>query len=55
MRQHLISCLENQNMERFPVLKERRIPFGGAVIFSEEEDIFCICCMPYNLTTRLLT
>ena len=43
MRQHLISCLENQKMERFPVLKERRIPFDGAVIFSVEEDIFCIC------------
>ena len=54
MRQHLISCLENQKMERFPVLKERRIPFGGAVIFSVEEDIFCICRMPYNKTVDMI-
>ena len=48
MRLHLISCFNKQKLDRFPVLKERRIPFGGAVTFSVEEEIHCICRMPYN-------
>lgn len=48
MRHHLMSCFEKQKWDRFPVVKERRIPFGGAVKFSVAEDIHCICRMPYS-------
>ena len=48
MRRHLITCFETKKMERFPILKERRIPFGSAVVYSHQEDIFCYCRMPYD-------
>ena len=53
-RSHLIKCLETGKMERFPVVKERRIPFGGAVKTSVQEDIHCICHMPYNKATDMI-
>ena len=48
MRRHLITCFETMKMERFPILKERRIPFGSAVVYSHQEDIFRYCRMPYD-------
>ena len=41
-------------MERFPEVRERRIPFGGAVKTSIQEDIHCICRMPYNKATDMI-
>ena len=46
MRSHLIQCLVKDKMECFPILRERRVPFGGAVKVSLEEDIHCNCRMP---------
>ncbi len=40
--------MKNGKLQRFPILKERRIPFGKAVTFTTKIDIFCDCCMPYN-------
>ena len=48
MRRHLVKCLEKKIMEPFPVLRERRVPFGSAVKHSEEEAIHCLCRMPYE-------
>ena len=46
LREHLIKCLENRIMSRFPIVRERRIAFGGAVKFFKEEFIYCSCRMP---------
>ncbi len=48
MRSHLSTCLKNGKLQRFPILKERRIPFGKAITFTTKIDIFCDCRMPYN-------
>ena len=39
---------------RFPVIKEHRIPFGGGVVFSTTELIYCICRMPYGRTVDMI-
>ena len=54
MRSHLISCFEKKKMERFPILKQRRIPFGSAVIYSHLEEIFCYCRMPYDKAVDMI-
>ena len=47
MREHLIQALK---LDQFPVVKERRLPFGGAIKHSEVVDIwwwwfiFCHFC-----------
>ncbi len=33
LRKHLIKCFEEKTMHRFPVLRERRLTFGGFVKF----------------------
>ena len=44
MRQHLISCLENRHLSRFPCSKERRIRLGGRRIRkSFKEEVYCTC------------
>ena len=48
MRRHLIKCFEDNKMEPFPLLRERRVPFGSAVKHSEVDAIHCICHMPYE-------
>ena len=48
LRSHLINAFKKKIFENFPVLRERSVPFGGAIIHSEVEDIFCDCCMPYD-------
>ncbi len=47
-RGHLIRCFEQGKMERFPILRERRIPFGGAIRNFVEQEIHCSCRMPFN-------
>ena len=47
MRRHLLGYFKQKKLQRFPLTKERCIPFGSAVAFSSVE-IFCSCCMPYD-------
>ena len=44
-RHHLIQCPEEGRIDRFPTIKERRVPFGGAIKTSEEETVYCTCRM----------
>ena len=44
LRRHLLKCLENHVMSRFPS-KPRRISFGGMVKSSVAETIYCVCRM----------
>ena len=55
MRNHLITCLEQKRMEQFPIVKQRGLPFGGAVKVSVDEDIQCICRMPYDNTSSVVS
>ena len=43
MRPHLMQCLIEEKMLRFPCTKRRRIPFGQRVRKSETERLFCTC------------
>ena len=54
MWNHLITCLEQKRMEQFPIVKQRRLPFGGAVKVSVDEDIHYICRMPYDKTLDMI-
>lgn len=54
MRSHLITCLENKQMERFPTVRERRLPLGMAVRASVTEEIHCICRMPYDNRSAMI-
>ena len=53
-RHHLIQCLEEGRIDRFPKIKERRVPFWGAIKTSEEENIYCTCRMPYDNVTDMI-
>ena len=46
-RPHLIQCLEGR-LDFFSTIKEHGVPFGGAIRTSEEANIYCTCCMPYD-------
>ena len=46
MREHLIQAFKKKKLDQFPVVKERRVPFGGAIKHSEVVDIYCDCHMP---------
>ncbi len=48
MRSHLVKCLEEGKMTRFPMLRERRLGFGRTIKAFVEEEIHCICRMPDN-------
>ena len=54
LREHLIACLEEQYLVPFPKLKERRVPFSGAVKHSVKEDIHCVCRMPYDNVSKMI-
>ena len=43
MREHLVACLEQGKLLRFPSLGKRRIALGSRVRKSTQEQIFCIC------------
>ena len=43
MRQHLMKCLENGHLSRFPCTKTRRIPLGGRIRKSFKEEVYCNC------------
>lgn len=43
MRQHLLCCLENGYISRFPCTKRRRVPLGSRIKKSVCEEIFCRC------------
>ena len=36
------------------IVKQRRLPFGRAVKVSVDEDIHCICRMPYDKTLDMI-
>ena len=48
MREHLIQAFTKKKLDQFPVVKERQVPFGGAIKHSEVVDIYCDCRMPYD-------
>ena len=48
MREHLIQAFKKKKLDQFPIIKERRVPFGGAIKHSEVVDIYCDCRMPYD-------
>ncbi len=35
-------------MERFPIVKQRRVPFGRAIKTYQEEEIHRVCRMPFK-------
>ena len=43
MRQHLVGCLSEGHLSRFPLKKRRRIPLGSKVKKSVQEHIYCTC------------
>ncbi len=54
MRQHLISCLEQGQMHRFPIKKIRRIGLGMRIRSSTKESIYCFCRMPDDRSTPMI-
>ena len=42
LREHLIACLDEQCLVPFPRLKERRVPFSGAVKHSTRRYTLCL-------------
>ena len=54
MRAHLIDCLENKFMRRFPILKARRVPLGSRVRKSVEVEIYCLCRLPNDKTRGMI-
>ena len=46
MRDHLLSCLENGHMTRFPTTRRRRVGLGKRVRKSIKENVYCDCMMP---------
>ena len=52
-RPHIIQCLEGR-LDYFPTINEHRVPFGGAINASEEANIYCACCMPYDNVTDMI-
>ena len=50
MRVHLLHCLEEKQMCRFPCTKRRRVPLGSRVKKSIREQIYCLCRMPNDKT-----
>ena len=51
MRSHLLACLEEGKLKKFPVVKERRC---GGIRASIKEHLHCICFMPYDGTTTMI-
>ena len=43
MRKHLLLCLEQSQLTRFPAVRERRVPIGNRIKLSLKEDIYCTC------------
>ena len=47
MREHLLDCLDQGRISRFPISRERpRLPLGRRIRHSILEDIHCLCGMP---------
>ena len=42
MRPHLLRCLEAGRIQRFPTIKQRRVPLGSRVVRSVKETLYCI-------------
>lgn len=53
MRQHLLACLENKVITRFPA-SARRVGFGRKVRLSMSEKIYCNCRMPNDPTRAMI-
>lgn len=49
MRKHLITCLEQNKMTCFPILKHRRQQYHHAIIATESFKVYCICRLPEML------
>ena len=53
MRSHLMACFEAGEMTQFP-FKPRKVPFGGNVLNSVKERVYCICRMPNDKATPMI-
>ena len=54
MREHLINCLEEGHVSRFPLVGQRKVRLGTRIRHSIVEDIFCICGMPNEKSRRMI-
>ena len=54
MRQHLLQCFQNGQIDRFPVSGKRRIPLGSRIRKSYAEKLYCICRMPNSRSRAMI-
>ena len=54
MRSHLMVCLENKRMERFPTIGSRSIRFGTRIRKSVTERIYCVCRFPNDTNKEMI-
>ena len=54
MRSHLLQCLMEGRMIRFPLIKQRHIRFGQSIRKSEVEKIYCLCRMPNDKALQMV-
>ena len=48
-----MACFEAGEMTQFP-FKPRKVPFGGNVLNSVKERVYCICRMPNDKATPMI-
>ena len=53
MRPHLMQCLIEGTMKRFPIVKKRRVGFGKVRKF-EKQMIYCLCRLPNDRLRPML-
>ena len=54
MRPHLMKCLVEGKMVRFPCSKQRRIGLGQRVRKSEKEQLYCVCRLPNDKVRAMI-
>ena len=54
MRPHLMKCLVEGKMLRFPCSKQRRIGLGQRVRNSEKEQLYCMCRLPNDKVRAMI-
>ena len=54
MRPHLVKCLTEGEMTRFPCIKQRRVTFGRRVRLFEREELYCTCRLPNDVNREMI-
>ena len=54
MRPHLMKCLVEGKMVRFPCSKQRRIGLGQRMRKSEKEQLYCVCRLPNDKVRAMI-